>query len=79
MNNGRVKKLKCSVNGKAVAYIILQDDMNFQSFTISPAWIKQLPTLEKGDKIRFVIEEVYKGLKYNDTLLSQFVPTGNCG
>jgi hypothetical protein len=78
-NNGRVKKLKCFVNGKAVAHIFLQDNMNFQSFTISPVWIKQLSTFEKGDKIRFVIEEVYKGLKYNDTLLSQFVPTGNCG
>jgi hypothetical protein len=79
MNNSRVKKLKCFVNEKAVAYIILQDDMNFQSFTISPAWVQPLVTLEKGDKIRFVIEEVYKGLKYNDTLLSQFMPTGNCG
>lgn len=77
-NNGRVKKMKCLVDGKPVAYITLQDDMTAQSFTISPPWYNQSFQLQKGDKIRFVIEEVYKGLKYEDTLITQFIPIGNC-
>jgi len=79
MNNNRVKKLKCFVNGKLLALILLNDVMDYQSFSIKPAWFKINNTFKKGDKIRFIIEEIYKGIKYDDTLLSHFVPTGNCG
>jgi hypothetical protein len=51
----------------------------YQSFNISPSWLKDAPEFRKGTKVKFVIEEVYKGSKYNDTVISYFVPVGNCG
>lgn len=79
VNNNRVKKLKCVVNGKAIGFIILNDSDQYQMFNITPVWFKNKIEFKKGDKIRFVIEEVYKGKKFDDTLISYFVPTGNCG
>jgi len=75
--NSRVKKLKAVVNNKIVAYIILNDTDEYQSFLIYPDGMEDEG--KPGTKIRFVIDEVYRGDKYDDTLISHFVPTGNCG
>jgi len=77
--NNRVKKLKAFVNDKLTAHVLLQDTDDYQSFSIRPIWSKELMTDKPGDVIRFEIEEIYKGTKYDDTLISYFVPTGNCG
>jgi hypothetical protein len=75
--NSRVKKLKVMVNNKTVAYILLNDTDAYQSFLIYPDGMEDEG--KPGTKIRFVIEEIYGGDKYTDTLISHFVPTGNCG
>ncbi len=78
-SNNRVKKLKVLVDEKFVGYVILSNIPTYQSFNIAPSWLKDSPSFQKGTKIKFVIEEVYKGTKYDDTLISYFMPTGNCG
>jgi len=75
--NSRVKKLKVVVNSKTVAYIMLNDTDEYQSFLIYPDGMEDEGN--PGTKIRFVIDEIYRGDKYDDTLISHFVPTGNCG
>lgn len=80
-NNSRVKKLKMFYNGSPVCHIILSDTDWFQSFSVPHLIDKIGETNEerKGTRIRFEIEEIYPGEKYNDTVISYFVPTGNCG
>lgn len=75
--NSRVKKFKVVINNKTVAYVILNDTDEYQSFFIYPDGMEDEG--KPGTKIRFVIEEIYRGDKYDDTLISHFVPTGNCG
>ena len=77
--NNRIKKMKVLVNDQLVGYVMLANAAAFQEFNIAPFWLKDLPEFKKGTKIKFVIEEVYKGTKSDDTLISYFVPTGNCG
>ncbi len=77
--NNRVKKMKVLVDEKVVGYVMLANAMAYQEFNIAPGWLTESPVFRKGTKIRFVIEEVYKGSKYNDTVISYFVPVGNCG
>lgn len=77
--NGRVKKMKVLVDDQLVGYVVLSNVSTYQSFTISPYWLKESPDFKKGTRIRFVIEEVYQGSRYHDTVISYFVPTGNCG
>ena len=71
--------MKVLVDEQVVGYVMLANVIGYQEFNIAPNWLKEPPTFKKGTRIRFVIEEVYKGSKYNDTLISYFVPTGNCG
>jgi hypothetical protein len=75
--NNRVKKMKVFVNGKRIASVTLSDSDRHQSFSITETWMPW--KFRKGDKIKFEVEEIYKGDKYDDTLISYFVPTGNCG
>ncbi len=77
--NNRVKKMKVFFNDKHIGYVLLQDSDSYQAFGIDPVWKKDILLPKVGDQIRFEIEEIYKGDKYNDTLISYFVPTGNCG
>jgi hypothetical protein len=77
--NNRVKKFKVLVDDQFVAYVMLSNVAAYQSFNISPPWIKNAPQFKKGTKVKFIIEEVYKGSKFNDTIISYFVPVGNCG
>jgi hypothetical protein len=77
--NSRVKKMKVLVDDQLTGYVMLSNISSYQSFDIAPSWLKESPSFKKGTRIKFVIEEVYKGSKYDDTLISYFVPTGNCG
>jgi len=77
--NNRVKKFKVLVDDQFVCYVMLSNVSAYQSFNISPYWLKDAPGFKKGTRVKFIIEEVYKGTKYDDTLISYFVPVGNCG
>jgi hypothetical protein len=76
--NGRVKKMKVLVDDQVACYVMLSNVSTLQSFNIAPSWLKNAPVFKKGTRIRFVIEEVYKGSRFDDTLISYFVPAGNC-
>lgn len=77
--NNRIKKFKVIVNDVVAGYVMLANVSTYQSFSIAPSWLRDSPKIGKGTKVRFVIEEIYKGSRYDDTLISYFVPTGNCG
>lgn len=77
-SNHRVKKFKVYHNGKPIAFVSALDVKEYQSFDLNTRWLKRID-FKKGDVIRFEILEVYKGTKYNDALISYFVPIGNCG
>jgi len=77
--NNRVKKFKVLVDDQIVGYVMLGNISTYQSFNIAPSWMRNTPNFKKGTRIRFVIEDVYKGSRFEDTVISYFVPTGNCG
>jgi hypothetical protein len=67
-NNSRVKQLKFSVNGKDFFILELADVMGTQSFQL-PKEVEK--ACEKGGKIRMTILDVYPGLKWKDTAISE--------
>lgn len=77
--NNKVKKFKVLVDDQVICHVLLSNASAFQSFNISPQWLKDGAEFKKGTRIRFVIEEVYKGSRYDDTLISYLIPIGNCG
>ena len=77
--NGRVKKMRVMIDDKVAGYVMLANVSGYQSFSIAPSWLKDSHSFKKGTRIRFIIEEAYKGSKYDDTLISYFMPVGNCG
>jgi hypothetical protein len=66
MENARIKKIKLYVNGKPYAFLALKDVKSEQSFKIGELQNKTGPLT-----LRFEIAEVYKGTKYEDTVLSE--------
>jgi hypothetical protein len=76
--NNRVKKFDILLNDQLMASVTLKDSEGYQSFSIIPPFITDRD-VKKGDKVKFVIKEVYKGDKYEDTVISYFVTQGNCG
>ena len=67
--NSRVKKLKLTIDGTKEYILELEDTMNPQLFDIR---YEQEPNLDKLDAIKaeFEILEVYKGEKYEDTVIT---------
>jgi hypothetical protein len=63
-NNSRVKRLVVFLNGKEIGEVHLLDFFGQQTF--------RLPTNNLHGKLKFVIVDVYKGLKYADTAISEF-------
>jgi hypothetical protein len=63
-NNSRVKKLVVFLNGKEIGDVQLLDYFGAQTF--------RLPTKNIHGMLKFVIVDVYKGLKYSDTAISEF-------
>ena len=64
-NNSRVKRLKVYVNDKPFAILNLEDSRSDQTFKIDPL------NDSKEWTMKFEILEVYKGDKYDDTVLSE--------
>lgn len=69
-NNSRVKALKVYVNGNPLAVLNLEDSRSDQAFEIAPL------TDSKEWTMRFEILDVYKGDKYDDTVLSEIYFSG---
>lgn len=73
-NNSRVKRFKVYVNGKALCFLDLTDEMGQQNFDLP---IKNISP-EKNLKFRFEIVDVYKGLKWDDVAISHIDNEGCC-
>ena len=82
--NSRVKKLKVYYNDNELCYVILKDSWHFQSFDIGKYFINKRDKkylnanykIENGDVLKFEIVEVYKGSKYSDVAISEFLCEG---
>jgi hypothetical protein len=65
-DNSRIKRLKMYVNGKPYAFLDLQDSKAEQRFEVGSLQNKA------GELVlKFEIMDVYKGLKWDDTVLSE--------
>jgi len=77
--NSRIKTLKMSYNGRPVCLIELVDTWQYQRLDLRKYFkeINLFPNGEvdakDGDKLQFEIIDIYKGTKYKDTALSEFV------
>lgn len=70
-NNGRVKRMQVSINGTIVCLVDLSDRMGAQRFDLPPNALDLFAT-QGGDVIlRLTILEVYPGLKWKDTAISE--------
>lgn len=75
-NNARVKKLKMYVNNKPYAILNLKDERALQTFKVEPLGSANREDLSKLQgkpdwTLKFEIMEVYKGLKYDDTVIAE--------
>ena len=72
--NGRVKMLEVSVNGKKLTTLHLDDIYAEQTFDVGQiGWSREEGTDAGTDpiRIRFTILDVYPGTKYSDTAISE--------
>lgn len=74
-NNSRVKKLKMYVKGKPYAILNLRDEIATQTFEVEPIGTTYPENFDGEDgilwPIRFEILDVYKGIKYDDVVISE--------
>jgi len=75
-NNTRVKKLKMYVNNKPYAILNLKDERALQTFKVGPlgsANREDFKALQSQPDwtLKFEIMEVYKGAKYEDTVIAE--------
>lgn len=75
-NNSRVKKLKMYIDNKPYAILNLKDIRGTQSFKVEPIGNSDRKDWDKLQTkpdwtIKFEILEVYKGLKYDDVVISE--------
>jgi hypothetical protein len=69
----RVKTLQLNVNETEVAQIELADTFLPQAINLNPSGWQKI-NINKGDKLKFIIKEIYKGSDRNHTFLSTFTP-----
>lgn len=82
--NSRVKKLKVYIDNTPICYVNLIDTWRFQTFDISRYFVNSTQRenqegkykIKEGDVLKFEICEVYKGSKYKDTAISEFLAKG---
>ncbi len=82
--NSRVKKLKVYYNNQFVCYVELCDTWHFQSFDIGKYFINRRDNkymdanfeIKNDDILKFEIIEVFKGSKYKDVAISEFLCEG---
>lgn len=67
LENNRVKKLKLYINGEVYGILNFKDICSEQRFEIPPIKFQK----DKTNVLRFEIMEVYKGTKYDDTVISE--------
>lgn len=75
-NNARVKKLKMYINNKPYAILNLKDERALQTFKVEPLGNSNREDLSKLQgkpdwTLKFEIMEVYKGAKYDDTVIAE--------
>lgn len=72
-NNSRVKKLKVYYNDQVIGILNLKDIRGTQSFKFEPIGFADRSNLEnaKDWTLKFEIMEVYKGLTFQDTVISE--------
>jgi hypothetical protein len=68
--NSRVKKILIEHNNQPLYAAILHDSMKVQLIQFDSVY------LQRGDKVKVTILEVYPGDKYQDTAISELVPLG---
>lgn len=79
LENSRVKKLKVLLNDHPICFIELVDTWQYQTVDIrqffkDPNWFPNAPfQIKDNDRLKFEILEIYKGTKYMDTAISEFV------
>lgn len=71
--NSRVKQLKLYINGKPTALLNLKDSRNEQIFEVEPIGHSDRANLKDKSNwtLTFEITEVYKGEKYEDTVITE--------
>ncbi len=79
--NSRVKKLKMYLNDKPIAILNLKDSRQEQTFTFEPMGVSERDDLDELRKkpwwsITFEIMDVYKGDKYEDTVIAEIYLDG---
>ena len=76
-NNSRVKQLKVSLNNKDYCIIELSDVMGIQQFKF-PKDLQSVISKSEGKsvKLRFTITDVYPGIKWKDTAISEIFSCG---
>ena len=77
-NNSRVKKLKVSCDGKELCILELGDVMGIQSFTLNDMILEKINPNQTGKEktIRFTIMDVYPGIKWKDTAITEIFMCG---
>lgn len=82
--NSRIKTLLVYYNDKPVCYVKLLDTWHFQSFDIAKffknkrdkKYLNSKYEIKNGDKLKFEIVDVYKGTKFTDVAVSEFLCEG---
>lgn len=82
--NSRVKKMKVYYNDQFVCYVELCDTWHLQFFDIGEFFINRRENkylnakyeIKNGDVLKFEILEVFKGDKYQDVAISEFLCEG---
>lgn len=82
--NSRVKLLKVYYNNIPICYVLLKDTWQFQTFDIGKYFIDRRDKkymnapyeIKEGDVLKFEIVAVYKGSKYKDVAISEFLCEG---
>ena len=82
--NSRVKRILVYYNDIPLCYVNILDTWHFQSFDISGFFknrrfkknLNAAFEIKNGDKLKFEIVDTYKGKKYNDVAISEFLCEG---
>lgn len=82
--NSRVKMLKVYYNNIPICFVLLKDTWHFQTFDIGKyfknrrqnKYLNAIYEIKKGDILKFKIVDVYKGNKYKEVAISEFLCEG---
>ena len=66
-----MKQFKVYLKQQPLCFVNLTDTKKWQEFDLTEIFLKQ--NIKSGDKLIFEITDVFKGLKYEDTAISELV------